>query len=433
MPNGFFMARAQPMDYRALLQTQPLGGLMGGIQQGLAMRQQMQEMRLREEQQQALEQKATLEEQRQALAMQAATGDPEAMQALTAMDPQAALQMQQIAGLRAEREREEEDRQREEGGRLGSLLKSANKRNVREIYERAVMRIRKEDDDETVMDLPSRQQAQDMSNDELLSVMQDVGTSLEAFALGPEKAAELRMERAELEEKRITRLAKAAKEGKVEKMPAIKDPPSGRNEFSKLSKEFREQVTAYNRVEASIKDPSPAGDIALIFNYMKVLDPGSTVRETEAATLENAAGVPEVIRAKWNRTLKGERLTEKTRKDFVNQSRNLIEPAIQEQIKREETFSRLAKKSNIDPEDVVIDFIGDLRPKTKDEAPGLKPEDTEPGEIEPIEEDAVIPSVTGAPGAPAAAAGPAKIVTEQRQTPDGRTIVRYSDGTMAVF
>ena len=56
---------------------------------------------------------------------------------------------------------------------------------------------------------------------------------------------------------------------------------TARREFSGLPavKSFAEQASAYGRVVASAEDPSPAGDLALIFNYMKVLDPGSTVRD----------------------------------------------------------------------------------------------------------------------------------------------------------
>jgi len=34
---------------------------------------------------------------------------------------------------------------------------------------------------------------------------------------------------------------------------------------------------------------------------MKILDPGSVVREGEFATAQNSAGIPERIRAKYNR------------------------------------------------------------------------------------------------------------------------------------
>lgn len=104
-------------------------------------------------------------------------------------------------------------------------------------------------------------------------------------------------------------------------------------------KDFGKQASAFGRVVASAKDPSAAGDLALIFNYMKVLDPGSTVREGEFATAQNAAGVPGRILSLYNNVIKGERLNPEQRDDFVNRSRMLFQQAekgfrgIQEQYK----------------------------------------------------------------------------------------------------
>lgn len=99
-----------------------------------------------------------------------------------------------------------------------------------------------------------------------------------------------------------------------------------RKEFGNIStvKDFYAVRDSFNRVQASAEDPSAAGDLALIFNYMKMLDPGSVVRETEFATAQNAAGVPERLRAMFNNIQRGERLTEVQRADFINQAGNVF-------------------------------------------------------------------------------------------------------------
>ena len=91
--------------------------------------------------------------------------------------------------------------------------------------------------------------------------------------------------------------------------------------------EFGSQATAYRRILNSAQDASAAGDLALIFNYMKLLDPGSVVRESEFATAQNAAGVPERLRSQYNRVLSGERLSDNQRGDFVDRSHRLYEGA----------------------------------------------------------------------------------------------------------
>jgi hypothetical protein len=78
-----------------------------------------------------------------------------------------------------------------------------------------------------------------------------------------------------------------------------------RKEFVSASGEFVKIRDAFKRIQVSAQDPSAAGDLALIFNYMKMLDPGSVVRESEFATAANAAGVPDRVRNTFNRILRG--------------------------------------------------------------------------------------------------------------------------------
>ena len=59
-----------------------------------------------------------------------------------------------------------------------------------------------------------------------------------------------------------------------------------------------------------------AGDMSKIFAYMKILDPGSTVREGEFANAEQARGIDSSILGLYNKTLKGERLTPAQRAEF---------------------------------------------------------------------------------------------------------------------
>ena len=59
-----------------------------------------------------------------------------------------------------------------------------------------------------------------------------------------------------------------------------------------------------------------ASDIAMIFMFMKSLDPTSVVREGEQATAQNATGVPDRIRNLYNYIKKGNRLNEEQRGEF---------------------------------------------------------------------------------------------------------------------
>lgn len=126
-----------------------------------------------------------------------------------------------------------------------------------------------------------------------------------------------------------------------------------RQEFDGLTKDYREIDGAYNRIGASAKDPSAAGDLAMIFNYMKMLDPGSVVREGEFATAQNAAGVDQRIAAQYNRLLNGERLTEATRADFIDRANRLYAAETNRFNQRADQFRDVAKGYGFDPDKIV--------------------------------------------------------------------------------
>lgn len=98
-----------------------------------------------------------------------------------------------------------------------------------------------------------------------------------------------------------------------------------RNEYNTQTGDFQTVRSSYQRVLQS--QDTPAGDIALIFNYMKMLDPGSVVREGEFATAQNAGGIPDRILNAYNKALNGERLNPGQREMFANQAKSLYSGA----------------------------------------------------------------------------------------------------------
>lgn len=129
-----------------------------------------------------------------------------------------------------------------------------------------------------------------------------------------------------------------------------------RDEFVKLGGEFIEQRDAYGRVVASAKEASAAGDLAMVFNFMKVLDPGSTVREGEFANAAKAAGLGERFIAAANKIDSGQILSEKQRADFLDRAGKLFNTAEVQHNKLRTTYSTLAEKSQLPVDQVVIDL-----------------------------------------------------------------------------
>lgn len=133
---------------------------------------------------------------------------------------------------------------------------------------------------------------------------------------------------------------------------------TARKEFTSLPvvKAFTTQTTAYGRVISSAQDPSPAGDLALIFNYMKVLDPGSTVREGEFATAQDSGSVDDRTRGLYNRIVNGERLSAQQRADFADRATRLYSGAEQQYGNISEQYRGFAVAAGLPPEQVIPDF-----------------------------------------------------------------------------
>lgn len=115
-------------------------------------------------------------------------------------------------------------------------------------------------------------------------------------------------------------------------IPAEKRPDAEakfRKEYSDQTKGYQDVKAAYGRVKAS--EDSAVGDLSLIFGYMKMLDPGSVVREGEFATAQNAAGVPERIQNIYNKVISGERLNAGQRKAFKGQAEKLYQTAAEQE------------------------------------------------------------------------------------------------------
>lgn len=136
---------------------------------------------------------------------------------------------------------------------------------------------------------------------------------------------------------------------------SLKDATNLRKEFESYPdvKNYRTMQENFNKIEASYENPSPAGDIAMIFSYMKMLDPGSTVREGEYATAQNAAGIPTKIRNAWNKAVDGTFLSEGQRRDFYSQARNQFNAQQKMVASRESDIGALAGAYGADSANVL--------------------------------------------------------------------------------
>jgi hypothetical protein len=132
------------------------------------------------------------------------------------------------------------------------------------------------------------------------------------------------------------------------------------DDFARDSKDYVERSTSFATVQAAAKDPSPAGDLSMIFAYMKMLDPGSVVREGEFATAQNTAGVPDRIRNAYNKLINGERLAPAQRADFLKQAGNVFEGSKKRQDSIVKMYTARASTAGVPVDMVVMDYSGGL-------------------------------------------------------------------------
>lgn len=134
-----------------------------------------------------------------------------------------------------------------------------------------------------------------------------------------------------------------------------------RDDFVRDMKPIAEQEFAFKRLNAS--QNNAAGDLALIFNYMKLLDPGSAVKETEFANAQNAAGVDERVRNVYNKVKSGEFLSENQRKEFRAQAAELFKPYKEKGDQIRTAYKVEAKRTGIDPAAIFLSAPEEEQPQ----------------------------------------------------------------------
>lgn len=147
-----------------------------------------------------------------------------------------------------------------------------------------------------------------------------------------------------------------------EPLPATKAQLEATNKLIDTAKKDKRidnfiQVSSNNDRITSALD-SAAGDISLIFAFMKMLDPGSTVREGEFATAQNSGSVNENIWASYNKAVTGERLVPSRRADFKGQAKAIFDGSRKTAEKALEPIKAHAERFNIRGETIEEAVFG---------------------------------------------------------------------------
>lgn len=123
-----------------------------------------------------------------------------------------------------------------------------------------------------------------------------------------------------------------------------------RAEYSKETADYVKTQDAFRKINAA--EDTAVGDLSLIFSFMKMLDPGSVVREGEFATAQNAAGVDEKVINLYNNVISGERLNEKQRKSFRSQAKSLLDAGSKKEKETRSVLMNPIKNYGLNPSNV---------------------------------------------------------------------------------
>lgn len=172
-----------------------------------------------------------------------------------------------------------------------------------------------------------------------------------------------------------------AEKVKPPKAPKAPDATPLRKEFDALPevKEYKGVYGAFEKVSLAAKSNegkgTPAGDLALIYAFNKILDYGSAVKEAEFANAQAAGSLLQKSEAAVKQVTGGTRLTDEQRADFVAQAKNVASAGRTLYEKAVKRYQGFASKKGLAPDDVAQD-VGEVgaTPETPPaDAKGLVP------------------------------------------------------------
>ena len=107
----------------------------------------------------------------------------------------------------------------------------------------------------------------------------------------------------------------------------------------------------------SAKIQAGLGDVALITAFMKMLDPGSTVRESEFATARDTAGLYASLENYLEKAKTGEFLGASQRKVFTDLAGKYLQAAEKDGAKTRTSMEGIVDRLGLNPADVFVDVL----------------------------------------------------------------------------
>lgn len=131
-----------------------------------------------------------------------------------------------------------------------------------------------------------------------------------------------------------------------------------RNDYNKRTAGYKESQRNLSIITESALDHSGAGDIALVTSFMKMLDPGSVVRETEFANARNTAGLLANLRNKAQKLATGAFLDPTQRNAFSRLAEKYMEASEKQEGQVRKDLDFVIKNYELNPENIFGERAG---------------------------------------------------------------------------
>jgi len=214
------------------------------------------------------------------------------------------------------------------------------------VDERITSILRSEFDPTKHAPLSARPPSETEQADPLIDVLD---TSIEDNPATPRNEQRKTIKRSEFDAAKHVQLSAIPDEdlGAKDRLQAERD---FRTEYTKRTESLTEAKRNFQVINSSMEADSAAGDIALVTSFMKMLDPGSVVRETEFANARDTAGLLQKLENLLvEKPQTGKFLTPDQRKNFVDLAEQYLYAAQNQNTRVRQSLGTSVSQYNLNP------------------------------------------------------------------------------------
>ncbi len=174
----------------------------------------------------------------------------------------------------------------------------------------------------------------------------------------------------------VTKGPLATASASVSTKDAFKNERDLRNDLKSepIYKAHQEVKSAYAQIKGALGQNTPISDVAAATKIMKLLDPGSVVRESELGIAMSSSGLMDRVTNYANMIISGQRLTPQQRKDFQKLADEFYSASEQQFNAKSAEYAGIAKDYNLNAG------------RVSGQAPGGQPGAQKDGKLTPDEQ-----------------------------------------------